>query len=155
MKKLILFLLLCSTTTLFAQAKQTNALDTLLTRYANSINAADSALGKKFWSQDAEVSFINPLGNEYGWNGVRNIYALFSKSFSKRKLQYANTRWTNYGDFAWVTFNWVFDATVAGNNKAMQTKGHETQFWKKVNGEWKLVHVHYSGMPVAGQGQGF
>lgn len=37
----------------------------------------------------------------------------------------------------------------------MQTKGCETQIWRKSHNEWKLVHIHYSGMPVTGQDQGF
>jgi len=155
MEKLILLLFLGMATSVFGQSKHKNDLDTLLNRYTQSIDAADSLLGKKFWSQDQEVSFIHPLGNAYGWNGVRGIYAMFLTTFSKRSLQYSDTRWTNYGDFAWVTFEWVFDATFSSNNKPIQTKGRESQFWKKVNGKWNLVHVHYSAMPLAPAGSGF
>jgi ketosteroid isomerase-like protein len=88
------------------------------------------------------------MGNEYGWNGVKEIYAMFLNTFSKRRLQYQDEPWTNYGGFAWVTFNWIFNATLSVNHKDMQTKGRETQLWKKVNGNWKLVHVHYSAMPL-------
>ena len=60
-----------------------------------------------------------------------------------------------YGDVAWLTFEWVFDATFKSNNEPLQTKGRETQIWHKEKGTWKLVHVHYSNMPVTGEGQGF
>lgn len=134
---------------------QSTDLNFLLDKYVTSINQADSTLGKKFWSQGKEVSFINPRGNEYGWNGIRNIYAMFEKAFSKRDLKYTNAHWTNYGEFAWVDFNWVFDAEFTANRKTVQTKGRETQIWRKEHNEWKLIHVHYSGMPVTGQNQGF
>jgi len=155
MKKLVIFLFLGTAASVFGQPKHAYDLDTLLDRYTRSINAADSLLARKFWSQDAEVSFIHPLGNEYGWNGIRNIYAMFANNFSKRKLQYSDERWTNYNEFAWVTFNWVFDATFSSNNKDIQTKGRETQFWKKVTDKWRLVHVHYSAMPLTAREAGF
>jgi len=155
MKKLIVILFLGTAPSVFAQSKRGSDLDTLLDRYAQSIGAADSLLAKKFWSQDTEVSFIHPMGNEYGWNGIRNIYAMFANSFSRRRLRYSDEHWTNYNEFAWVNFNWVFDATFSSNNKDIQTKGRETQFWKKVNGKWKLVHVHYSAMPLTVSERGF
>ena len=80
---------------------------------------------------------------------------MFSTAFTKRKLQYFNEHWTNYGNVAWVEFHRVFDAVFAHNNQPVQTKGRETQIWKKNQGQWKLVHVHYSGMPLNGQEQGF
>ena len=66
-----------------------------------------------------------------------------------------NEKVSVYGDVAWLTFEWVFDATLKVNNQKLQTKGRETQVWRKIKEEWKLVHVHYSNMPVTGQGQGF
>ncbi|MBN1185715.1 MAG: nuclear transport factor 2 family protein [Bacteroidales bacterium] len=64
-------------------------------------------------------------------------------------------RYSIYDDIAIVEFYWVFDAVLKANNAQMQTKGCETQIWRKSHNEWKLVHIHYSGMPVTGQDQGF
>ena len=50
----------------------------------------------------------------------------------------------------------MFDATFTGENPIpMQTKGRETQVLKKIGNEWSIVHVHYSGMPVTGESEGF
>lgn len=155
MKHLTLILLMTIVFSASAQTENKNQLNALLDQYVHSIDVADSTLGKAFWSSKSEISFINPRGNEYGWNGIRNVYAMFANAFNKRKLQYSNEHWTNYGDVAWVEFNWVFDAVFAHNNKAVQTKGRETQIWHKEKGAWKLVHIHYSGMPVTGQERGF
>lgn len=138
-----------------AQQKNDKELNVLLDKYVLSINTADSVLAKTFWSSGKEVSFLNPRGNEYGWNGVRNIYAMFGGAFTKRNLRYMEPRWTDYGRTAWVEFSWVFDAVFTSNNQPMQTKGRETQIWKKERVGWKLVHIHYSGMPVTGERQGF
>lgn len=53
-------------------------------------------------------------------------------------------------------FYWVFDAIFSGENpQEIQTKGREKQVVKKFGDEWKLVHVHYSNMPVTGEREGF
>ncbi|MGD0583173.1 MAG: nuclear transport factor 2 family protein [Bacteroidales bacterium] len=127
----------------------------LVTQYAESINQADTALGRKIWAPTAEISFIHPRGTEYGWIGVKNIYNMFKDNFTARKLSFYNLKFAYYGDVSWVTFYWTFDATLKTTNDRVQTKGRETQIWRKINFEWRLVHVHYSGMPVTGQGQGF
>lgn len=127
----------------------------LIRQYEQSIDKADTVLGKKLWSQKDEVSFINPRSTEYGWSGIKNIYKMFADNFTDRKLHGFNEKVTVYGDVAWLTFEWVFDAKFKANNQTIQTKGRETQIWHKEKGVWKLVHVHYSGLPVTGQGQGF
>jgi len=120
----------------------------LVAQYTRSIDQADTVLGSTVWSHTNEVSFINPRGNEYGWNGVKNIYKFFGDNFTTRKLSFFDLRFADYGNVAWLEFYWIFDATLKMNNNPVQTKGRETQIWRKVNSEWRLVHVHYSGMPV-------
>ncbi len=119
----------------------------LVTQYAHTIDQADTALGSDVWSHTAEVSFISPRGNEYGWNGVKNIYKFFGENFSARKLSFFQLKFADYGNVAWLEFYWIFDAILKMNNSPVQSKGRETQIWRKVNDEWRLVHVHYSGMP--------
>jgi hypothetical protein len=126
----------------------------LVSKYTRSIDEADTTLGSALWAHTSEVSFTNPSGNEYGWKGIKNIYMFFKDNFSARKLSYTNLRFANYGDVLWLEFFWVFDATMKPDRKIVQTKGRETQIWKKINTDWRLVHVHYSGMPVTGEGQG-
>jgi hypothetical protein len=64
-------------------------------------------------------------------------------------------KYAYYGNVSWLTFFWTFDGTLKINNNTVQTKGRETQIWRKVNYEWRLVHVHYSGLPDTGLNQGF
>ena len=120
----------------------------LVTKYTTSIEKADTTLGSKLWAHTGEVSFIRPGGNEHGWNEIKNIYKIFRDNFSDRKLTFSNLRTAVYGDVAWVTFFWVFDAKM--NNTSIQTKGRETEIWRKINSEWRLVHIHYSDMPPGG-----
>jgi len=125
----------------------------LVNQYVQAIDQADTILASKIWAPTAEISFINPAGTEYGWNEIKNIYTMFKDNFSTRKLTFFNLKFAYYGNVSWLTFYWIFDATLKTNNTPVQTKGRETQIWRKINYEWRLVHVHYSGMPVTGQGQ--
>jgi ketosteroid isomerase-like protein len=124
-------------------------------KYKDSISAADATLGATLFSQNSEVSFIHPRGHEHGWPAIeKGIYGMFAQTFAKRDLKSSDEHITVYGDTAWVEFYWVFDATLK-DNSPLQTKGRETQIWNKEGEQWRLVHVHYSGMPVTAPRQGF
>jgi hypothetical protein len=127
----------------------------LVSKYAESIDKADIALGAKLWSHMDETSFINPRGHEHGWDRIKNIHIMFRDNFSERKLSCYNLKTSVYNDFAWLEFYGTFDAVRKPENIQTQTRGRDTQIWRKINTEWRLIHVHYSGMPVTGPGEGF
>lgn len=158
MKKIILSItLLIVAFSSFSQNSKNDeiAIKQLIKDYKVSINKADTLLGAKVWADVPEVSFIHPRGHEKGWKGVKdNFYGMFRTMFKTRDLKSDNEIINIYKDVAWVEFYWVYDSTFA-DGKAMQTKGRETQILKKINNEWRIIHVHYSGMPVTGEKQGF
>lgn len=97
----------------------------LIAEYAKAVDTADVELVKHIWSNSPDVSFIHPLGHE------------------------------RYGDTAWSEFYWDFAAKLRKDGSPLVTHGRETQIYRKEQARWRLVHVHYSGMPVTGAGQGF
>jgi ketosteroid isomerase-like protein len=76
-------------------------------------------------------------------------------TFSARKLTPKDIAVHVYGDTAWSEFNWDFVATVRKDGTAFHSQGRETQIYHRENGQWRIVHVHYSGVPVAGNLKGF
>lgn len=131
------------------------AIKTLLENYKASINQADTTLAKTFWLTTGQASFIHPRGHEKGWENIKKgIYEMFGSRFAQRDLKSFDETITQYGDMAVLEFYWIFDATFA-DGAPIQTKGRETQVLKKTGGEWRLVHVHYSGMPATGEREGF
>jgi ketosteroid isomerase-like protein len=122
----------------------------LVTQYTESISKADTSLGAKLWSHVDQISFINPRGHEHGWDSIKTIYNMFRDNFSERKLTFHNLKTSVYNDFAWLEFYWVFDAVIKADNSKVQTRGRETQIWRKTDDGWRLIHVHYSGMPERG-----
>ena len=133
------------------------AIEQVLEDYKKSINESDTTLARTFWLTDSRVSFIHPRGHEKGWDAIKkDIYDMFGSNFSKRDLKSYDETITLYGDMAILEFYWIFDAIFAGENPApMQTKGRETQVLKKIDGQWRIVHIHYSGMPMTGEREGF
>lgn len=125
----------------------------LVVQYAESIDKADTSLGAKLWSHVDEISFITPRGHEHGWEGIKDIYGMFRDNYSERKLTFYNLKTSVYNDFAWLEFYWIFDAVRIPENNQTQTRGRESQVWRKTNGGWRLIHVHYSGMPAVAAGQ--
>jgi len=125
--------------------------------YARAVDAADSRLASTVWATTPEVSFIHPLGHEHGWEAIKvNVFQrLMGETFSERKLTVKDVRVQVLGDAAWAEFYWDFAAKFRRDGSPIETHGRETQVYARVGHEWRLVHVHYSGMPVTGERQGF
>jgi Xaa-Pro aminopeptidase len=128
----------------------------LVARYARSIDSADADLASQIWWDSPDVSFIHPLGHERGLEQIKqNIYQkLMGDTFSERNLSPRDISVHVYGDSAIVEFYWDFVATFRKDGSTITTHGRETQIYGKKQDAWRLVHVHYSGMPAA-TSQGF
>ncbi len=121
------------------------------------MGAADTKLASEVWADSSDVSFIHPLGHEHGWEAVKtNVFEkLMGETFSERSLKVKDLHVHAYGDAAWAEFYWDFAAKFRKDGTAIETHGRETQIYRKMGGRWRLVHVHYSGMPVAPGREGF
>jgi len=133
------------------------AIQSLVAKYTHSIDTCDTTLAAEVWLDDPTASFIHPLGHEHGFAQIKqNIYEkLFGQIFSERKLTAHDLTVDVSGDAAVAEFYWDFAAKFRKDGSQITTHGRETQIYFKRNGDWRLVHVHYSGMPAAIQRQGF
>jgi ketosteroid isomerase-like protein len=134
-----------------------NAIKSQIAKYLRSVDDADAKLAAEVWQSSADVSFIHPKGHERGWEQVkRNFYEqTMGEPFSERKLRIVGDVSIHvYGDAAWAEFYWDFVAKFK-DGTPLNTKGRESQVFRKEAGGWRLVHVHYSGMPVSGERIGF
>ncbi len=129
----------------------------LIAKYAKSVDDADTTLASQIWSESTEVSFIHPLGHEHGLEQIQqNVYKhLMDDNFSERKLTPRDISVHVYGDAAWAEFYWDFAAKFRKDGSPITSHGRETQVYRKEQGRWRLVHVHYSGMPVIEERRGF
>lgn len=129
----------------------------LITKYARSVDEADTTLASQVWWDSPEASFIHPLGHEHGFEQIKeDVYKrLMGGMFSERKLSPHDVTVQVLGDAAVAEFYWDFNAKMRKDGSAVTTHGRETQVYRKMPDGWRLVHVHYSGMPVNSERQGF
>jgi ketosteroid isomerase-like protein len=129
----------------------------LMSRYFTSIDRADTNMEETIFAPDA--TFTHPRGEDRGRAQIElDLYRkLMGETFSERKLTAQNISIHVYGDTAWAEFNWDFVAKVRKDGSAFHYQGRETDIFHRENGLWlwRIVHVHYSGAPVAGKLKGF
>lgn len=140
-----------------SEGAESDEIKGMIAKYAKSIDEANTTLASQIWSDSQEVSFIHPLGHEHGLEQIKqNVYShLMGDTFSERKLSIHDISAHLYGDTAWAEFYWDFAAKFRKDGSAITSHGRETQVYRKEQGRWRLVHVHYSEMPVTDQLKGF
>lgn len=122
------------------------ALEQLVDQYCESINTCDTNIVSRIWAHDTYVSFIAPSGYYPSYEAIRDSFVtrVFGNNFSQRKLQKDDLKLFVNGNSAWSEFAWVFNAT-RNDGRPHNTKGFETQVYQKgTDGQWRLVHIHYS-----------
>lgn len=138
-------------------AEDIAAIKKVIGGYADSITNYDLQEAERIWQTDDRTTFIHPRGNEYGWQAIRDHFygTTMHEHFSKRHLYVRDISIQVYGDSAVAVFYWDFPAVFRSDGTEVTTHGRETQVYERTKDGWKIVHVHYSQMPITGAKQGF
>lgn len=138
-------------------AQDIAAIKKVIDQYADSITNYDLKEAERIWQTDDRTTFIHPRGNEYGWKAIRDHFygTTMYEHFSKRHLYVRDISIQVYGDSAVAVFYWDFPAVFRTDGTEVTTHGRETQVYERTKDGWKIVHVHYSQMPITGEKQGF
>lgn len=138
-------------------AQDIAAIKKVIDQYADSITNYDLKKAERIWQTDDRTTFIHPRGNEYGWKAIRDHFygTTMHEHFSKRHLYVRDISIQVYGDSAVAVFYWDFPAVFRTDGTEVTTHGRETQVYERTKDGWKIVHVHYSQMPITGEKQGF
>ncbi len=117
--------------------------------YFDMVSNLDFDIAKSLWA-DGDVSIIAPRGHFFGAESIANDFLKRSfSSFQSRKLSSLSEVINIYGESsANVQLYWKFD-TKDAKGVEHSGRGRETLIFEKIEGVWKLVHVHYSRMPEA------
>lgn len=115
--------------------------------YLDVVSNLDMKLAKSLWAEGDDISIIAPRGHFFGFNEITQNFLLKNfSSMKSRKLSSLSEVINIYGTSANVQLYWKFD-TVDANGVAHSGRGRETLLFEKIDGVWRLVHVHYSRMP--------
>lgn len=117
--------------------------------YTRALDTGDVGLASRVWWDTKDVSAITPMGHSHGWDEVKGLYRFFNDNFTDRHLQARDIAVHLMGDTAWVEYNWRFDARSKANGMAIHSEGRESEVFRRIDGNWRIVHVHYSG-PATG-----
>ena len=63
-------------------------------------------------------------------------------------LTFSNIETHIEGDFAWAVADVEVRATVKRDDRKIHNRGHETFLFRRIGGDWKVVHTHSSSRPV-------
>ena len=138
-------------------AQDIASIKSIIQRYADSITHYNLKEAEQIWQTDDRTTYVHPRGNEYGWKAIRDHFygVTMHDHFVKRQLFVHDINIQVYGDMAVSVFYWDFPAVFRSDGTEVTTHGRETQVYNRTPEGWKIVHVHYSQMPVTGAKKGF
>ena len=96
------------------------AIHTLINQYTKAVDTVDLKLLSQIWSHSPEVSFIYPLGEELGFDAIKQhvFENVMGGMFSARDLETNAVSIHVSGNAAWSEFHWVFRATMRQDGSA-------------------------------------
>lgn len=120
----------------------------VVTRYIRTIETQDESSFKSLWS-GADTDTMISITNIY--RGLEKIYSDFliggiQAAYTKIDLIADGDPEIHFLDDATavVIFQYHTECVKREDGSSYGIKGMETQVMKKIHGEWKLCHVHYS-----------
>lgn len=69
-------------------------------------------------------------------------------ALSNFELALTNVETHFEGDFAWAIADVEVQATVNSDGREIHNRGYETFLFRRIDGQWKVVHTHSSSRPV-------
>lgn len=129
----------------------------MVNKYTQTVNKGDShpEIIDELWEHSPNVSNINIRGHQKGFQEIKeSFYLPLFKVLKDRNLRMVTEEREPavyiFDNTAIVEFYWKIDATIKKGNKHVSMSGRETHVYRKKDCKWKLIHLHYSGMPVKG-----
>jgi|SRR5579871_2313837 len=130
-------------------AADVKAIHVIIARYEKVVDTTDVNELAQLFSHADDVTFIYPLGGERGFDAIeKHVFEdVMRGMFDHRDLRIGPAEIHVDGKAAWAEYHWVFHATARKDGSAVTISGRETQIYRKENGIWRIVHVHYSADP--------
>jgi uncharacterized protein (TIGR02246 family) len=120
------------------------AIRAVLDRYVKAVTDADEKILRELWADPEHVSYVNPMQRLRSWGELQGFWLGFLKnSFTKRELTLSNVAIQATRDVGWAVFDWEFNATQT-DGKPSQSRGWETQVYRRTDRGWRIAHAHYS-----------
>ncbi len=138
---LILGLIAVTTPTEAQDAASIRAVKQALARYDAAFRTKDLATIRSLLSEDV-LLYEHSVRND----GRKEVFEKHLKpeilEFEDMEIEFSDVRITASDDLALVTRSYVLRGKYEG--RTIDARGNETMAWKKTDGDWRIVHIHYS-----------
>jgi ketosteroid isomerase-like protein len=120
-------------------------------RYMHANTVIDSKLLAELWDTDPSNVFFNLTGHNYrGLDHWTKLWDYYTTRFQAKFpwISYDHNIWVD-GDVAWLTCMRVSQLGWVGEEPAPMSTfdpvvSRGTEIYRRIDGQWKAVHVHYS-----------
>ncbi len=129
------------------------AIRALVTKEVTAINARDLPALSEIWSKDKDILLFDvpPPGRFQGWDQIGPLWKGFFDKVSDVHLTVDAVRATSDGTLGYATYDWAMTGRLGPY--ALDDRGQATAIYRKEDGQWRLVHAHYSPLPPALAGE--
>ena len=96
-----------------------------------------------------EVTYFDPY-QEKRTDGLDAMVALLGPirnvklPFTEPRYEMIDPKVQRYGDVALLTFNLVNYGKVSGQPETVLARWNSTQVYRRIDGQWKIIHSHWS-----------
>ena len=135
------------------QGAVANETDSALVNIIKSVErgweAADGVPFRQYFLDFEGARYIESGGQNEGLDDlVTHHVEPEGDSLDGLDLTFTNIETHIEGDFAWAVVDVDVKAIVKRDGRKIHNQGHETFLFRRVEGEWKVVHTHSSSRPV-------
>ncbi|WP_310961277.1 YybH family protein [Nocardioides terrisoli] len=134
------------------QAKDREAVFEVHNRYMVANTEVDTAKLAEVWDATPTNVYFNLTGHNYrGLEHWSKLWHYYQPRLNMLMpwISWDHNIWVE-GDVAWLTClrlsqaQWVGEGSRGPVDQSLPTVSRATEIYKRVDGEWKAVHVHYS-----------
>jgi len=134
-----------------AQADEDDAaaLTAIIHAIADGWEQADGAPFRKHFLDFEGARYIESGGQNEGLTDlIEHHVEPEGDAIDSLKLKFSGIETHFESDFAWAVASTEVSGTVKRNQEKFHSRGYQTFLFRRVEGEWKVVHTHSSSRPV-------
>ena len=132
-----------------AQEDDSAALIAIIDAVANGWEQGDGQPFRKHFLDFEGARYIESGGQDVSLTHLIEHHVVpESDSFDNFEVTFSNIDTHVEGDFAWAVADFEYKATVKRDQSEIHGRGYETFLFRRVDGNWMIVHTHSSSRPV-------
>ncbi len=135
-----------------AQQDDSAALIAIIDAVEKGWEQGDGQPFRKHFLDFEDARYIESGGQDAGLTHLIEHHVVpESDSFDNFEVTFSNIETHIEGDFAWAVADFEYKATVKRDQREIHSRGYESFLFRRVDGNWMIIHTHSSARPVKSQ----